>query len=275
MLSPNNYSITFACYNAVEYTKKCIASFAATGTPLDRVVIVDNCSTDGTRDYLQTLNLGGRIFNSANMGCGVAWNQGALALQSEWTIVMNNDVVVCGNWIENLIGTAKRLDLKVISPAMIEGDLDYDFKKFSTDACTRLSTVERRGDRNPVCLAIHRSVFMEAGYFRAETKLMGYEDILFFNALRFNKIQTSITGASWLHHFGSITQTLLKQERGMKQSDSLAARANSRLLNQSYFTRKLNKVRRNKQQKMWRDAEVAAHEMSLRGERVNGQFNWH
>ena len=47
------------------------------GTPLDRLVVVDNQSTDSTREYLMTLSLGGRIFNQHNLGCGAAWNQGA------------------------------------------------------------------------------------------------------------------------------------------------------------------------------------------------------
>ena len=120
-MNPNKYSLTFACYNSVEYTKKCIDSMVVHGTPLDRLVVVDNQSTDSTRDYLMTLPLGGRIFNQRNLGCGAAWNQGALALQSEWSIIMNNDVLVSPHWVENLIQTAERLNLKVISPALIEG----------------------------------------------------------------------------------------------------------------------------------------------------------
>jgi GT2 family glycosyltransferase len=133
-MNPSKYSLTFACYNSVEYTKKCIDSMVAHGTPLDRLVVVDNQSTDSTRDYLMTLPLGGRIFNQHNLGCGAAWNQGALALQSEWSIIMNNDVLVSPHWIENLIQTAERLNLKVISPALIEGPLDYDFDAFSAKA---------------------------------------------------------------------------------------------------------------------------------------------
>ena len=131
---PLNYALTFACYNSVDYTKLCIDSMIKHGTPLDRLVVVDNGSTDETRAYLQTLPLGGRIFNPANLGCGVAWNQGALALQADWTIVMNNDVLVSAQWIEKLLHTAETLGLKVISPALIEGALDYDFEQFSMNA---------------------------------------------------------------------------------------------------------------------------------------------
>ena len=70
-MSPD-VSITFACYNASQYTKWCIESLIKAGTPLDRVVVVDNGSTDDTREYLSSVVLGGRIFNRSNLGCGVA-----------------------------------------------------------------------------------------------------------------------------------------------------------------------------------------------------------
>jgi GT2 family glycosyltransferase len=65
----SKYSITFACYNSVEYTKKCIESMINCNTPLDRLVVVDNKSSDGTVDYLKTLSLGGLILNQENLGC--------------------------------------------------------------------------------------------------------------------------------------------------------------------------------------------------------------
>ena len=107
-MNSQKYAITFACYNQVEYTKKCIESMINHGIDLSRLVVVDNASIDSTRSYLETLALGGRIFNTSNLGCGVAWNQGALALQAEWTIIMNNDVIVSKDWIESLITVAEK-----------------------------------------------------------------------------------------------------------------------------------------------------------------------
>lgn len=177
-MSPNRYALTFACYNSVEYTQLCIESMLRHGTPLDRLVVVDNGSTDTTREYLATLPLGGRIFNHANLGCGVAWNQGALALQAEWTIVMNNDVLVSPDWIEHLIGAAESQHLRVISPALIEGSLDYDFESFAPSTADKMKHVHRLGARHAVCLAIHQSVWLEVGYFQPVPKLLGYEDTL-------------------------------------------------------------------------------------------------
>lgn len=273
-MSPNRYALTFACYNSVEYTKLCVDSMIKHETPLDRLIVVDNGSTDETREYLKTLPLGGRIFNEANLGCGVAWNQGALALQAEWTIVMNNDVLVSPQWIEKLIGTAEKLGVKIISPALIEGLLDYDFDLFEKDASQRMQQAHRIGARHAVCLAVHKSVWMDIGYFQPVPKLLGYEDTLFFNEARKANIKTAMTGASWLHHYGSITQTAMKLERGLKEKDGLGYRYNYKLLNQSWLERKLLKANKKKQEKAWRDTEVNQYGMSIHGLRENGQFRW-
>jgi GT2 family glycosyltransferase len=209
-----DYVITFACYNQVEYTKQCIDSMIKQGVDLSRVVVVDNNSSDGTRDYLDTLPLGGKIFNKTNLGCGVAWNQGALTLQAEWTIVMNNDILVSENWIENLIETAKRHNVKIISPAMIEGELDYDFDDFSEKSGLKMQNAIRLGSCHAVCLAIHESVWQEIGYFQPIPKLLGYEDALFFHEAKSANIPCAIAGTVWIHHYGSITQTAMKRERG-------------------------------------------------------------
>ncbi len=273
-MNKSKYSLTFACYNSVEYTKLCIDSMVTHGTPLDRLVVVDNGSTDETRNYLNTLPLGGRIFNTQNLGCGVAWNQGALALQSEWSIIMNNDVLVSPNWIENLISTAEHQGLRVISPALIEGPLDYDFSSFQVDAQKKMKSTHRIGARHAVCLAIHESVWLDVGYFQPIPKLLGYEDTMFFHELKKANIQTAMTGASWLHHYGSITQTAMKQERGLKQKDGLGYRYNYKLLNQSWFERKLVKAKRKQQEKKWRNDEVNQFGMSIHGLRSNKNFIW-
>ncbi len=273
-MNPNRYSLTFACYNSVAYTKLCIDSMVKNGTPLDRLIAVDNGSTDETRDYLSTLPLGGRIFNKDNLGCGVAWNQGALVHQAEWTIVMNNDVLVSPLWVENLISTAEKIGAKIISPALIEGKLDYDFKVFEQDAIQRMKNVHRIGAKHAVCLAVHQSVWMDIGYFQPVPKLLGYEDTLFFNEARKANIKTAMTGASWLHHYGSITQTAMKLERGLKEKDGLGYRYNYKLLNQSWLERKLLKAQKKKQERLWRDSEIDQYGMSIHGIRENNQFRW-
>ncbi|AYQ87170.1 MULTISPECIES: glycosyltransferase family 2 protein [Burkholderia] len=273
-MNAHDYSITFAVYNQVDYTRQCIDSMIAHGTPLDRVVVVDNASTDETRAYLETLPLGGRILNRDNLGCGTAWNQGALHQQAEWTVVMNNDVLVSANWIENLIGTAIRHGLKVASPALLEGALDYDFQGLAPQWSETMREVRRDGICHAVCLVVHRSVWMEVGYFRAAPALLGYEDTLFFAELARANIASAIVGASWLHHYGSITQSAMKRERGLSGKQGLGMRRNYRLLNQSWLSRKLDKMQRVRRLRDWRDGELARYGMTVHGVRKQSEFEW-
>ena len=273
-MSPLSYSITFACYNAVKYTKLCVESMLRHGTPLDRLIVVDNGSTDETRDYLKSLPLGERVFNKQNLGCGVAWNQGVLAHQAEWSIVMNNDVLVSPGWIEALIRTAQDKGLKIISPALIEGPLDYDFEQFAPEAARTMQNVLRIGNPHAVCLAVHESVWADIGYFQAMPKLWGYEDTMFFHAAHQAGIAMATTGASWLHHFGSITQSEMKKERGLTEKQGLGDRHNYRYLNQSWLARKLQKRQKVANLKAWRAQELKEFSMTLHGVRENGGFKW-
>ena len=86
---------------------------------------------------------------------------------------------------------------------MVEGPLDYDFEGFAREA--RKMEGERSGGRHAVCMAVHRSVWDRVGFFQPVPSLWGYEDTLFFNDLDKASIPTAVVGASWLHHFGSIT----------------------------------------------------------------------
>lgn len=270
----HDYAITFACYNSVNYTKACVDSLVNAGTPMDRVVVVDNGSTDETREYLMGIDFGGRIYNKVNQGCGVAWNQGILHFQAEWTVIMNNDLIVSLNWIDNLIQTAIDNNLTVISPAMVEGELDYDFNRFAPESSIKMNRVLRRQTQHAVCLCVHRSVFQEIGYFRATPKLLGFEDTIFFNDLRKSDLRAATAGSVWLHHFGSVTQKEMKRELGKSEKDNLLDVNDRYLLQQGWVERKLLKFNSKRRISAWRKEEMAAYGMTLRGERVNGEFIW-
>ena len=62
MSTPALTSLVIAVWNQLEYTKRCIESIERwTGLPYE-LVIIDNGSTDGTREYLRTVK-GRVIFN--------------------------------------------------------------------------------------------------------------------------------------------------------------------------------------------------------------------
>ena len=270
-----DYAITFACFNQIEYTKQFVDSLIRTGIDMQRVCAVDNGSTDGTRDYLQTLGLGQVILNKHNLGCGTAWNQGALALQAEWTVVMNNDVICPEGWLENLISAAEKHQLDVASPALVEGPLSYDFADFSHKAMQAMQDSVRRQEAHGVCMLVHTSVWQKSGYFYSIPRLLGFEDFLFFNDIRKAGLRYGTVGASWLHHFGSITQKAVALETntaGRNLGDQLLMK---QLLGQNWLLRKWNKFRRKQATKHYRQAEISRYNMTLRGEsNSEGEIRW-
>ena len=270
----NNFTITFATHNCIDITKKCLESIISSGVDPKHIVAVDNASTDGTPSYLKQFALGAAIFNRQNLSCGAAWNQGILAQQSEWTIVMNNDIVVTKDFAQLLIDFAASNDLKIVSPARIDGSLDYDFPTFANEAQHITANAVRRGSSNAICMCIHWSLFSRIGFFRANPALLGFEDGLFFNEVRKHNIAHATTGKVWIHHFGSVTQDHMKMVLGI-QSDDVLVKSNDRMLyGQSWFERKLYRHRLKRSHLAWRQSELHKYEMTLHGTRKNNAFVW-
>jgi N-acetylglucosaminyl-diphospho-decaprenol L-rhamnosyltransferase len=270
----NEYTVTFATLNCLEHTKLCIDSLIASGVSANRIVAVDNASSDGTQEYLQSQKLGSVILNRQNLSCGAAWNQGILAQQSEWTIVMNNDIIVAPNFADRLIDFAIAHKLKLVSPARVDGDADYDFLQFAENSQLRMSNTIRWGTSNAICMCIHWSVFSQIGFFRANPNLLGFEDGLFYNEIRNVKIPHATTGSVWIHHFGSITQEKMKFDLGLNNRDVLVKFNDRKLYGQSWLNRKIYRFKMKRNQLLTRKYELSNYGMSLHGLRSNGTFFW-
>jgi GT2 family glycosyltransferase len=258
-------SITFACHNQHNYTKTCLDSILKSGADEGQLVIVDNASIDETLDILKPYEGLHIISNKANLGCGVAWNQGALLQQAEWTVVMNNDVKVTSNWLEGLLEAARRESLQIVCPSMIEGADDYDLETESKIRSELSSKYIRRGHVHAVCMLIHESVWREVGYFRATPKLLGFEDTIFFNECRDAGIMMGISGASWIHHYGSITQNAIRKERKLSEREGLGDRRNYRLLGKNRLQRKIDKYLKKKTLRSLQLAELRDFGYTLHG----------
>jgi GT2 family glycosyltransferase len=244
------------------------------GVTADRIVAVDNASTDGTQAYLKQLCLGTTILNRQNLSCGAAWNQGILAQQSEWTIVMNNDIIVAPGFAERLIDFAISNQLQLVSPARIDGTADYDFPLFAKQAEIKTANAIRKGSSNAICMCIHWSLFNKIGFFRANPNLLGFEDGIFYNEVRKHGIAHATTGSVWIHHFGSVTQEYMKMVLGKKDHDVLIKVNDRKLFGQSWFERKVYRHFLKRSHLTWREKELNDYGMTLHGYRENNSFNW-
>jgi GT2 family glycosyltransferase len=274
-MTPHSYTITFACYNQLDYTKQFIASLDREEVDFSRIVAVDNGSTDGTREWLTQQDFGAVVLNDRNLGCGAAWNQGALAIQSRWTVVMNNDVVCAKGWLRNLLAAAETNQLHVASPAMVEGELNYDFVAWATEAETKMAGYLREGAPHAVCMAIRDDVWNQIGYFMPVPKLLGYEDAIFFQRVLEAGLKTGTCADSWLHHYGMTTQKALKLEMKLDQNDSLGNRNLMRLyMAQSWVARKLARLKRQRLLQSASEYEENSFDRTVHVIRNQDVFEW-
>ena len=101
---PPRTSIIILSYNNLKYNKGVVASIRTYTDPDSyELILVDNASMDGTREWLADLEGVKVILNDENLGFPAGCNQGIKAAAPENDILLlNNDVEVCQNWLVNL-----------------------------------------------------------------------------------------------------------------------------------------------------------------------------
>lgn len=106
-------SVTIVTYNSSRFIGRCLESVLAQKYPRVEVIVVDNASTDGTRECLERFRDRCRIFfNQENVGFAAAQNQAIREARGEWILTLNPDMLLLPNFIQALIA-AGRLDPRV------------------------------------------------------------------------------------------------------------------------------------------------------------------
>ncbi len=204
-------SIIIPVFNKLEYTKLCLMSLQHSCPETNKIIVIDNGSSDGTIEYLRGLEGISVIRNETNLGCAGAWNQGVSNTQSEWVVILNNDVILSRGWLEGLIEFAEESCTDVASPAIREGDYNYDIEAYACEFVRSMGHVSRPGEAHGICFMARRRVFEKIGLFDENFRIGQFEDADFFRRANAAGFNLGITGRSFIHHFGSMTQKLLGQ----------------------------------------------------------------
>lgn len=99
-------TIQIVSYNSVGDLGSCLESLGLSEFEDFDLVIVDNGSTDGSREYLEGLRAesGVRvIFNEANLGFAAAHNQAFGESDSRYVLVMNPDAILTPKYLSRLL----------------------------------------------------------------------------------------------------------------------------------------------------------------------------
>jgi glycosyltransferase involved in cell wall biosynthesis len=104
-------SVIVPCWNQLEFTRDRIAALRRHVRQPWELVVIDNGSTDGTKDYLAGVQVMSPVpvtivGNDANLGFPAAINQGLRQARGEYFVLLNNDVAVAEGWLDHLVALA-------------------------------------------------------------------------------------------------------------------------------------------------------------------------
>jgi GT2 family glycosyltransferase len=242
-------SFIIPLYNCLALTQAMLASLRAT-LPAGlghEIILVDDGSTDGTREWLQTLSPPCRVvLNERNLGFAATCNRGAGVATGEFLVFLNNDLVLQPHWLEPMLaglaqpgfGAMGNVQLRVDNGALDHAGLRVTpqgkivhVQSLPPDAGGRLLMVP---GVTAACLMIRRAVFQSAGQFDPEF-INGGEDVDLCFRLQALGLKCGVATASVVRHHVSAARGPTN-ERDERNSRRLVQRWSAELIHWGALT---------------------------------------
>jgi GT2 family glycosyltransferase len=183
--------------------------------PNFELIVVDNASSDGTVEELQSI--AGRfpnikvILNEHNAGFGPGNNQGLAAATGEILVLLNNDTVVPRGWLTRL---ARHLDdsaIGLIGPATNrscnEAQIDIPYQTYGEfQAVARSQGEQHEGERFLIrmpmmfCVAFRRDTYERLGPLDERYEVGMFEDEDYALRAKAAGLQVAWTPEVYVHH---------------------------------------------------------------------------
>ncbi|MBI3944359.1 MAG: glycosyltransferase family 2 protein [Armatimonadetes bacterium] len=190
-------------YNKREYTRRCLQSVAATDFGGLEIIVIDQGSADGTREWLQVFaaECAGRglpvrlILNERNVGACTGRNQGIAAASGRFLAFLDNDVVVADrSWLSRLTTRLEaQADAGIVTAKLVYPDPPHriQFAGCAVSPGGRILYLGRGEARDDprfneerelqcaisACIVVKREVIERVGGFDEAFNPVQYEDL--------------------------------------------------------------------------------------------------
>ncbi|WP_448675499.1 glycosyltransferase [Pseudomonas nicosulfuronedens] len=224
-------SVIVVTYNNLALTQVCLASLERSYPSL-QIIVVDNASSDGTAEYLQTwvTAASGRqvILNDENLGFAAANNQGLKVADGDYLLLLNNDTQVAPGALRTLLNHLQRDPrIGLIGPVTnnigneAKIDITYERPEDMPRAAAR-HTRQRCGELFPIrtlaffCVMLPRSTYENIGALDEAFGLGFFEDDDYCRRIEQAGLSLMCAEDAFVHHQLSASFDQLKQQARQK-----------------------------------------------------------
>ncbi|NRT87542.1 glycosyltransferase [Clostridium beijerinckii] len=217
MFENRKTSIIILTYNNIDYNRICIESirkYTTTGTY--EIIIVDNNSTDGTREWLKEQNDIKLILNDENVGFPRGCNLGIETAEKDNDILLlNNDTKVSPRWLDNLkiclysdeaIGAVGPITNNCSNYQGINvpySTIDHMIEFASNNNISAPEKWEQKPRLIAFCMLIKRTVIDKIGNLDERFTPGNFEDDDLCMRIIEAGYKLMVCNDSFIHHFGS------------------------------------------------------------------------
>ncbi|MBN1864542.1 MAG: glycosyltransferase family 2 protein [Victivallales bacterium] len=216
--------------NKLDYTSACLESLLLTTHDSWELIVIDNGSTDGTRQWLHDFQKDAArhkvplklILNESNLGCSTSRNQGIEAAEGRLVAFCDNDVMLRSrNWLKVLGKDFEDDKVAIAGPKIVYPKPPYDIQCAGCSVTLSGRVVfNGRGAPNDskehnrrqivqclisACCIARRSALDEVGGFDEAFNPVEYEDIDLCYKLRAQGHLAVYDPAAEMYHFESVT----------------------------------------------------------------------